>query len=119
MARVKRAVHARKTKNSYFKAAKGFTGGRRRLWKTVMNAVDRARKYAYRDRKVRKRDMRGLWIARLNAAVRAHDMNYSQFIHGAGLAGIGLDRKALANLAIEQPEAFAQICQQVKAKLAA
>jgi large subunit ribosomal protein L20 len=119
MARVKRAVNARKTKNAYFKAAKGFTGGRKRLWKTVMNAVDRARKYAYRDRKVRKRDFRSLWIVRLNAAVRQHDLSYSTFIHGVQLAGIGLDRKALANLAIEQPEAFSQICQQVKAKLAA
>ncbi|HUJ76487.1 MAG TPA: 50S ribosomal protein L20 [bacterium] len=119
MARIKRAVHARKTKRQYFKAAKGFTGGRRRLWKTVLNAVDRARKYAYRDRRVRKRDFRRLWIVRLNAAVRLHQMSYSQFMHGVKLAGIGLDRKALANLAIEDPAAFATLCQQVKAKLPA
>lgn len=119
MARVKRAVNARKTKRAYFKAAKGFTGGRKRLWKTTMNAVDRARKYATRDRKVRKRDFRALWIVRLNAAVREHDLSYSQFIHGVQLAGIGLDRKALSNLAIEDAAAFAAICQQVKAKLAA
>ncbi|MDH5751663.1 MAG: 50S ribosomal protein L20 [Deltaproteobacteria bacterium] len=119
MARIKRAVHARKKKNSYFKAAKGFTGGRKRLWRTVRNAVDRARQYAYRDRKVRKRDFRRLWITRLNAAVRQHDMSYSQFIHGAKLAGIELDRKVLSSLSIESPEAFGEICKQVKAKLAA
>ena len=119
MARVKRAVHARKRKNAIFKAAKGFSGGRRRLWRTVKNAVDRARTYAYRDRKVRKREFRRLWIVRLNAAVRAYELSYSQFIRGAKLAGIELDRKALSNLAIEQPVAFERICTEVKAKLAA
>lgn len=119
MARVKRAIHARKKKRDYFKAAKGFTGGRKRLWRTVRNAVDRARQYAYRDRKTRKRDFRRLWIIRLNAAVRSHDMSYSQFIYGAKLAGIELDRKALSNLAIEAPAVFGEICNQVKAKLAA
>ena len=119
MARVKRAVHARKKKRDYFKAAKGFVGGRKRLWRTVKNAVDRSRVYAYRDRKVRKRDFRRLWIIRLNAAVRAHDMSYSQFIHGTKLAGIELDRKSLSNMAIEAPDAFAELCNQVKAKLAA
>jgi large subunit ribosomal protein L20 len=119
MARVKRAVSARKKRNAYFKAAKGYSGGRRRLWRTVRNAVDRARQYAYRDRKVRKRDFRRLWIVRINAAAHLHDLSYSQFVHGAKLAGIGLDRKALANLAIEQPAAFARICQDVKARLVA
>lgn len=119
MARVKRAVHARKRKNAYFKAAKGYTGGRRRLWRTVRNAVDRGQQYAYRDRKVRKRDFRRLWIVRINAAVREHGMSYSQFIHGARKAGVELDRKALAVLAVEQPEAFAAICSQVKEQLAA
>ncbi|MBI3992543.1 MAG: 50S ribosomal protein L20 [Candidatus Lambdaproteobacteria bacterium] len=119
MARVKRAVLARKHKKQYFKAAKGFTGGRRRLWRTVRNAVDRARQYAYRDRRVRKRDFRRLWIVRINAAVRANGLSYSQFIHGARAAGIGLDRKALSNLAIEEPAVFSQICETVKAQLAA
>ena len=119
MARVKRAVQARKRKKDYFKAAKGYSGGRRRLWRTVRNAVDRARQYAYRDRKVRKRDFRRLWIVRINAAVREHGLNYSQFIRGTKLAGIELDRKVLANLAIEQPEAFGKICDEVKSKLAA
>jgi len=119
MARVKRAVQARKRKNDYFKAAKGYSGGRRRLWRTVRNAVDRARQYAYRDRKVRKRDFRRLWIVRINAAVRQHDLSYSQFIRGAKAAGIELDRKALAHLAVAEPDAFAQICAEAKAKLAA
>ena len=118
MARVKRAVQARKRKKDYFKAAKGYSGGRRRLWRTVRNAVDRARQYAYRDRKVRKRDFRRLWIVRLNAAVRAHDLNYSQFIRGIKLAGIEMDRKALSNLAIEHPETFEKIVTEVKSKLA-
>jgi large subunit ribosomal protein L20 len=119
MARVKRAVMARKRKKDYFKAAKGYSGGRRRLWRTVRNAVDRARQYAYRDRRVRKRDFRRLWIVRLNAAVRAHDLSYSQFIRGIKLAGITLDRKVLSNLAIEEPDTFGKICSEVKAKLAA
>ena len=119
MARVKRAVAARKQKKDYFKAAKGFTGGRRRLWRTVKNAVDRAQVYAYRDRRVRKREFRRLWITRINAAVREHELSYSQFIRGLKLAGIELDRKVLANLAIEQPEAFGKICAEVKTKLAA
>jgi large subunit ribosomal protein L20 len=108
MARVKRAVHSAKKRRNYFKAAKGFSGGRRRLWQ-----------YAYRDRKVRKRDFRRLWIVRLNAAVREHGISYSQFMHGAKAAGIELDRKALSNLAIEEPEVFGKICDTVKAKLAA
>ena len=117
MARIKRAVAARKLKRDYFKAAKGYTGGRRRLWRTVRNAVERARQYSYRDRKVRKRDFRRLWIVRINAAVREHGLNYSQFIRGTKLAGIELDRKVLANLAIEQPEAFCLCTLQFGGKL--
>ncbi len=119
MARTNSAVASRKLKKDYLRAAKGYTGGRRRLWRTVRNAVDRARQYAYRDRKVRKRDFRRLWIVRINAAVREHDLTYSRFVRGAILAGIALDRKVLANLAIEDPEAFKQICERVKEKLAA
>ncbi len=119
MSRASSSVQHRKKKKAYLKAAKGYTGGRRRLWRTVRNAVERARQYAYRDRKVRKRDFRKLWIVRINAVVRLHDLNYSQFVRGAKLAGIELDRKALANLAIEQPETFGKICETVKAKLAA
>jgi large subunit ribosomal protein L20 len=119
MSRVKRGVHASKTRRAYMKRAKGFTGGHKNQWGIVMNTVDRARKYATRDRKVRKREFRALWIQRLNAAVRVHGLSYSRFIHGLELAGIELDRKSLAALAIEQPEAFAKVCEQVKAKLPA
>ena len=86
--RAKLAVHSRKRKKSLFKAAKGYRGGRSRLLRTVKDAVDRAREYSYRDRKVRKRDFRRLWIVRINAAVREHGMNYSQFIYGLKAAKI-------------------------------
>lgn len=119
MARIKRAVHARKKKNDYFKAAKGYRGGRSRLLRTVKNAVDRARTYSYRDRKVKKREFRKLWITRINAAVREHGLSYSKFIHGLNLVGIELDRKALAFLAVEETAAFETIVAEVKVKLAA
>ena len=119
MARVKRAIHARKRKKDYFKAAKGYRGARSRLLRTVKNAVDRSRQYSYRDRRVRKRDFRRLWIVRINAAVRAHGLSYSKFIHGLKLANIELDRKALAYLAMEESEVFDSIIEEVKAQLAA
>lgn len=119
MARVKRAIHARKRKKDYFKAAKGYRGARSRLLRTVKNAVDRARQYSYRDRKVRKRDFRRVWIVRINAAVRAHRISYSHFIHGLKLANIELDRKTLAYLSVEESEVFDSIVEEVKAKLAA
>lgn len=119
MSRIKRAVHARKRKKDYFKAAKGYRGGRSRLLRTVKDAVDRAREYSYRDRKVRKRDFRRLWIVRINAAVRLHGLNYSQFMHGLSAAEIDLDRKTLAYLAVEEPEVFSEIVEQVKAQKAA
>ena len=117
--RVKLAVHSRKRKKPLFKAANGYRGGRSRLLRTVKDAVDRAREYNYRDRKVRKRDFRRLWIMRINAAVRKHGMNYSQFICGLKSAKIEMDRKTLAYLAMEEPELFAQIAQTAKTKLAA
>lgn len=119
MARVKRAIHARKRKKDYFKAAKGYRGARSRLLRTVKNAVDRARQYSYRDRRVRKRDFRRLWIVRINAAVRRHGISYSLFIHGLKLADIELDRKTLAYLCIEEAEVFDSIVEEVKEKLAA
>ena len=117
--RAKLAVHSRKRKKSLFKAAKGYRGGRSRLLRTVKDAVDKAREYSYRDRKVRKRDFRRLWIVRINAAVREHGMNYSQFIHALQRAEINLDRKALAHIAMEEPEMFAQIAGEAKEQLAA
>jgi len=115
--RVKRAVHSRKRKNSLFKAAKGYRGGRSRLLRTVKDAVDRSREYGYRDRKVRKRDFRRIWIMRINAAVREKGLNYSQFIFGLKKAKIELDRKALAFLAIEEPTLFDLVSDEVKKKI--
>ena len=117
MSRVKRAVHARKKKKAFFKAAKGYRGGRSRLLRTVKEAVDRARVYAYRDRKVKKRDFRSLWIVRINAAARICGLSYSKLIHGLKLAGIEMDRKSLADLAIFDLDAFKSIAESAKAKL--
>ena len=119
MARIKRAVHARKKKNAYIESAKGYRGGRGRLLRTVKDAVERAREYSYRDRKVRKRDYRQLWIMRINAAVREHGVNYSVFMHSLKAAGIGLDRKSLADLAYDNPAEFAKLVDQVQQKAAA
>jgi len=119
MARIKRAVHARKRKNAYFKAAKGYRGGRGKLLRTVKDAVDRSREYSYRDAKVRKRDFRRLWIVRINAAVRAQGLSYSQFIHQMKQAGVEVNRKTLAYLAYEEPSTFTALVQQIKAHSAA
>jgi large subunit ribosomal protein L20 len=119
VARIKRAVHARKKKNAYLKAAKGYRGGRGRLWRTVKDAVERSREYSYRDRKVRKRDYRQLWILRINAAVREHGLSYSVFMHNLKVAKIELDRKSLADLAYENPKEFAELINHVQQKTAA
>ncbi len=108
-----------RAKKRLFQKTKGYRGGRGKLWRTAQEAVVRAGVYAYRDRRVRKRDFRRLWIVRINAAVRQHDLRYSQFIHGMVLAKIELNRKMLAELAVHDPEAFGQIVDQVKAALAA
>ncbi len=102
------------------KAAKGYYGARSRLFKTATQAVDKANQYATRDRKVRKRNFRALWIQRINAAVRAHDeaLTYSKFINGLSVAGIEVDRKVLADLAVHEPEAFTAIVEKAKAALA-
>ncbi len=107
--RIKRGSKARKRRNKVLKLAKGFRGGRSKLFRTAADAVDKALMYAYRDRRVRKRDFRRLWILRINAAVRMNDMSYSKFIHGLKVANIELDRKVLAELAISDPLAFTQI----------
>ncbi|AML51290.1 MULTISPECIES: 50S ribosomal protein L20 [Falsihalocynthiibacter] len=101
-------------------AAKGFYGRRKNLFKTATQAVDKANQYATRDRKVRKRNFRALWIQRINAAVRAHDetLTYSRFINGLSLAGIEVDRKVLADLAVHEPEAFTAIVEKAQAALA-
>ncbi|MEM9795980.1 MAG: 50S ribosomal protein L20 [Pseudomonadota bacterium] len=110
-----KVTHARHKK--VLKAAKGYYGRRSRTFKTATQAVDKANQYATRDRKARKRSFRALWIQRINAAVRAHDaeMSYSRFINALGKAGIEVDRKVLADLAVHEPEAFAAIVEQAKA----
>ena len=101
------------------KAAKGYYGARSRLFRTATQAVDKANQYATRDRKVRKRNFRALWIQRINAAVRERDeaLTYSRFINGLSLAGIEVDRKILADLAVHEPEAFGAIVDKAKAAL--
>jgi len=107
--RVKRGIKARRRRKKVLKLAKGYRGGRSKLFRTATDSVDKALMYAYRDRKARKRDFRRLWIARINAAARMHNMNYSKFIHGLKQAGIELDRKVLADLAISDPSGFSRI----------
>jgi len=120
MSRVKggTTTHARHKK--VLKAAKGYYGARSTNFKTATQAVDKANQYATRDRKARKRNFRALWIQRINAAVRAHDesLTYSRFINGLNQAGIEVDRKVLADLAVNEPEAFGAIVAQVKGALA-
>jgi large subunit ribosomal protein L20 len=109
--RVKRGFKARHRRQKVLKLAKGFRGGRSKLYRTAAGTLDRALRYAYRDRKARKRDFRALWIARINAAVRSNNLSYSKFMHGLKQANVALDRKVLAELAISDPAAFTQIVQ--------
>lgn len=106
MVRARRGHARRQSLKRYFKLAKGYTGGRRRLLRTVKQAILRARAFAYRDRRVRKRDMRRLWILRINAACRQRGTRYSIFIHGLQQAGVELNRKMLAHLAYADPGSF-------------
>lgn len=107
--RVKRGVKARKRRNKVLKLAKGFRGGRSKLFRTAADAVDKALMYAYRDRKARKRDFRRLWIARINAGARMNNLTYSKFMHGLKLANVEIDRKVLAELAVSDPSGFTKI----------
>jgi large subunit ribosomal protein L20 len=104
----------RQAKRRMFRKVKGFVGGRNHLYRTAKETLARAGAYAFRDRRARKRTMRRLWIVRLNAAVRELGLRYSQFIHGLELAKIDLDRKILADLAVRDPQAFAQVVDLVK-----
>jgi large subunit ribosomal protein L20 len=99
----------RKKKNRIFREAKGNWGGRSRLWRTVQETLIRARAYAFRDRRVRKREFRSLWITRINAACMPHGLRYSEFMHGLVLAGVDLNRKMLSELAIREPQVFGEI----------
>jgi len=107
--RVKRGVNARKRRSKLLKLAKGYRGGRSKLYRTAADTVDRALHYAYRDRRRRKRDFRRLWIARINAAARLNSLSYSRFIQGLKRAHIDIDRKILAELAVSDPKAFSQL----------
>ncbi|MBV1858908.1 MAG: 50S ribosomal protein L20 [Nannocystaceae bacterium] len=114
MPRATRGVKARRRRNRIRKAASGFRGGRRRIYRRMVEAVHHAWMHAYRGRKQKKRDMRRLWIVRIGAAARMHGLNYSRFMNGVSVAGIELDRKVLAELAVADAEAFAQIAQIAK-----
>ena len=119
MARVKRGVAAHAKHKKVMEAAKGFYGRRKNTIRTAKAAVEKSMVYAYRDRKNKKRTFRALWIQRINAAVRAEGLTYSQFIHGVKLAGIELDRKAMADLAMNEGGVFNAVIAQAKAALPA
>lgn len=119
MPRVKRGTKARRRHKKILKLAKGNVGGRRKLYRQARETVEKGLTYAYRDRKVRKREFRGLWIVRINAAAREHGLSYSQFMHGLKVGGIGVDRKVLADLAARDPVGFQEVAQIAKAHLAA
>jgi len=119
MPRVKRGVTARARHKTVLDAAKGFRGRRKNVWRIANEAVMKAGQYAYRDRRVRKREFRALWIARINAAARECGLTYSAFMSGLKKASIDLDRKVLADLAVFDKPAFAKIASQAKASLGA
>ncbi|MGO1119737.1 50S ribosomal protein L20 [Rhodovibrionaceae bacterium A322] len=119
MARIKRGTTAHARHKKVIKAAKGYRGRNKNVFRAAVERVERGMQYAYRDRKVRKRTFRALWIQRINAASREHGLSYSQFINGLSLAQIELDRKVLADLAVREPEAFKSLVEQAQAALAA
>ena len=114
MARVKRSVHSKKKRRTTLAAAKGYTGSRRVRYRAAKEQVQHSGMYAYRDRRDRKAQFRRLWIARINAGVRPHGMSYSRFINGLKTAGVQVDRKILADLAVHDPKAFAQLVEVAK-----
>jgi large subunit ribosomal protein L20 len=118
MPRVKRSVHARKKRRKVLEQAKGYWGLKKSSYRYAKEQVDHSLVYAYRDRKNKKRTFRSLWIVRINAAARANGMSYNRFIAGLHAAGIELDRKSLAELAVSDPAAFAVVAEQAKAALA-
>ncbi len=118
MARVKRGVTAHARHKKVLKAAEGYYGRRKSTIRIAKQAVEKAGQYAYRDRRVKKRNFRALWIQRINAAVRDHGLTYGRFIDGLSKAEVAVDRKVLSDLAITQPEAFAALVTKAKAALA-
>ncbi|MDD2365188.1 MAG: 50S ribosomal protein L20 [Desulfuromonadaceae bacterium] len=117
MARVKRGFKARRRRNKVLKLAKGYRGARSKLFRSATEAVDRALNYAFRDRRVKKRDFRSLWIVRINAASRINGLSYSKFIFGLKKADVQIDRKVLADIAVTDPNGFAQIATIAKAAI--
>ena len=119
MSRIKRGTTTRTKHKRILEQAKGYYGRRKNTIRIARQAVEKAGQYAYRDRKVKKRTFRGLWIQRINAAVRMEGLTYSEFMHGLKLAGVELDRKVLADIAMHEGEAFSTIIAQAKAALPA
>ncbi len=118
MARVKRGKAAHRRHKAVLKEARGYVGGRHRLFRSAKETVMRAKQYAYRDRRRRKRDFRRLWIARINAAVREQGVSYSRFVQALKAAGIGLDRRSLAEMAVRDPSSFEEVVATAKKALA-
>lgn len=119
MTRARRTVASRARRKKLLKQAKGYYGARSRSFRTAKQAVIKAGQYAYRDRRTKKRNFRSLWIVRINAAARQHDLSYSQLMNGLGKAEINIDRKVLADLAMNEQESFTALVDQAKAALAA
>ena len=117
MARVKRGVVARARHNKVLKKAKGYYGARSKIFRVAKQAITKAGQYAHRDRRQRKRQFRALWITRINAAARLNGLSYSRMINGLSLAGIELDRKVLADMAVRDADGFAALAEQAKASL--
>jgi large subunit ribosomal protein L20 len=117
MSRVKRGVTARARHKKTLRAAKGYYGRRKNVYRAAVQAVEKAGQYAYRDRRRKKRNFRSLWIQRINAAARQLGLTYGRFIDGLGKAGIAIDRKILADLAVREPQAFATLVEKAKAAL--
>jgi large subunit ribosomal protein L20 len=115
--RIKRGQAAHRRHKKYLKMAKGYRGGRSKLYRTARETVERALCYAYRDRKQRKREFRKLWIMRINAGAREHGLSYSRFMRGLNLAGVELNRKVLADMAVREKTAFAKLAEMAKARL--
>jgi large subunit ribosomal protein L20 len=117
MARAKRGFKARRRRNKVLKLAKGYRGARSKLFRSATEAVDRALNYAFRDRRVKKRDFRSLWITRINAATRLNGLSYSKFIFGLKKANVQIDRKVLADIAVTDPKGFTEIAGLAKASI--
>ena len=115
--RIKRAVNAQKKKRKIMRRAKGYFGAKSKLYRVARQAVMKSGQYAYVGRRLKKRDFRKLWIARINAAARQNDMSYSRLMHGLKVAGIDLNRKVLAELAVSDQKAFTGLCEKAKAAI--